>query len=258
MVQPVPKIEAPFDLVQIDHTLVDVILVDDIERMPIGRPWLTLAIDVGTGMVAGFSISLDPPSSLSVALAISHLCLPKNEFLRRREIDFEWPAQGLPRRIHLDNAKEFHGLALSRGCREYGIAVSYRPPLRPNFGGHIERLIGTMMGEVHLLPGTTFWSVAERGEYDSGASSAMTLEEFEQWFALQVVGVYHQRVHTALGLSPLHVWKTKTAAHPGAIRAVHDRRAFTWIFCLSNCARSDGMESVSLIFNTATAFWRHS
>ena len=35
MVQPVPKIEAPFDLGQIDHTLVDVILVDDIERMPI-------------------------------------------------------------------------------------------------------------------------------------------------------------------------------------------------------------------------------
>jgi putative transposase len=27
--------------VQIDHTLLDIILVDDIDREPIGRPWLT-------------------------------------------------------------------------------------------------------------------------------------------------------------------------------------------------------------------------
>jgi hypothetical protein len=35
-------------LVQIDHTLVDVIVVDEIERKPIGRPWLTLVVDVAT------------------------------------------------------------------------------------------------------------------------------------------------------------------------------------------------------------------
>jgi len=33
----------PLQLVQIDHTLVDVIVVDEIERKPIGRPWLTMA-----------------------------------------------------------------------------------------------------------------------------------------------------------------------------------------------------------------------
>jgi putative transposase len=32
--------------VQIDHTLVDVIVVDKLTREPIQRPWLTLAIDV--------------------------------------------------------------------------------------------------------------------------------------------------------------------------------------------------------------------
>jgi hypothetical protein len=35
------------------------------------------------------------------------------------------------------------------------------------FGGHIERLIGTQMGKLHLLPGTTFSSPPERGDYDS-------------------------------------------------------------------------------------------
>ena len=35
--------EAPMELLQIDHTLVDVIVVDQEQRLPIGRPWLTLA-----------------------------------------------------------------------------------------------------------------------------------------------------------------------------------------------------------------------
>src|SRR5215472_6506909 len=85
----------------------------------------------------------------------------------------------LPGRLHMDNGKEFHAQALERGCREYGIDVEYRPPLRPTYGAHIERLIGTMMGEVHLLPGTTSSSVADRGDYDSAGCATMTLKEFE-------------------------------------------------------------------------------
>jgi putative transposase len=49
------------------------------------------------------------------------------------------------------------------GAQEYGIRIDYRPPGTPHFGGHIERLIGTTMGAVHLLPGTTFSNVAEKG-----------------------------------------------------------------------------------------------
>jgi putative transposase len=42
---------------------------------------------------------------------------------------------------------------MERGCREQVISLKFRLPLRPHFGGHIERLIGTLMGGVHLLPG---------------------------------------------------------------------------------------------------------
>jgi transposase InsO family protein len=34
--------------VEIDHTLVDTHIVDALDRKPIGRPWLTIAIDVAT------------------------------------------------------------------------------------------------------------------------------------------------------------------------------------------------------------------
>ena len=135
----------PLSLIQIDHTLVDVIVVDSKTRAPIQRPWLTLAIDVCTRCVAGFHLSLEPPSATSVALCLSHAALAKESWLAERDIDGVWPVRGIPERLHLDNAKEFRSDALKRGCEQYGIAIDYRPVRTPHYGGHIERLIGTMM-----------------------------------------------------------------------------------------------------------------
>jgi len=151
-----PVASLPLDLVQIDHTLADVIVVDETERRPVGRPWLTLAIDVATRSVAGFYLSLDSPSSTSVALAIAHAVLPKSDYLRLVGVDRSWPVHGIPQTFHLDNAKEFHGQALERGCREHGIELRYRPPRTPHYGGHIERLIGTFMGKYTLFRGRRF------------------------------------------------------------------------------------------------------
>jgi putative transposase len=67
----------PLEVVQIDHTLVDVVVVDELERLPLGRPWLTLAIDVASRMVIGFYVSLERPSTLSVALALIQAVLRK-------------------------------------------------------------------------------------------------------------------------------------------------------------------------------------
>jgi putative transposase len=199
--------QRPMEVLQIDHTPVDVILVDQEQRLPIGRPWLTLAIDVASRSIAGFSVSLENPSSLSVSLALSHAVLPKESWLADRELHtLDWPMGGLPGSIHVDNAKEFHSEALARGCQEYGIAIEYRVPGLPHYGGHIERMIGTMMGAVHLLPGTTFSSVAEKGTYDSEGRAVLTLSELERWLVLQIAGVYHLTVHSALSKTPLAAW----------------------------------------------------
>ena len=69
----------------------------------------------------------------------------------------------------------------------------------PRFGGHIERLIGTQMGRLHLLPGTTFSNEQELGEYDSKRHAALTLRELERYIALDIVGSYHQSIHGTLG-----------------------------------------------------------
>lgn len=197
----------PLSLVQVDHTLVDVIVVDSLTRTPVQRPWLTLAIDVYSRCVVGFYLSLEAPSATSVALCMTQMALAKSAWLAARGLQGEWPVYGIPERLHLDNAKEFHSEALRRGCEQYGIMVDYRPVRTPHYGGHIERLIGTMMGKVHLLPGTTFSSVSEKGDWDPHKSAAMTLEEVEQWLATAIVGIYHQEIHRNLNTTPIERWR---------------------------------------------------
>ena len=213
----------PLQIVQIDHTKVDVTVVDPIERQPIGRPILTVAIDVCTRMVLGFYLSLEAPSVTSVALCLTHAIIDKTQWLSDRGIFLDWPASGLPECIHVDNGAEFHARAFKRGCDDHGIVVSYRPPGTPRFGGHIERLIGTMMGAVHLLPGTHFSNVLERGDYDSEGRAVMTMRELEAWLTLEIIA-YHSGLHSGIGRPPVAAWNEAISACPA--RQVRDPLAF--------------------------------
>jgi putative transposase len=199
--------ERPNDVWQIDHTIVDLIVVDEETRLPIGRPYLTIAVDICTRMVAGFHLSLDAPSSASVGLCLLHAVYDKTSWLQERSIEHPWPVAGLPSVLHCDNGPEFHSRALKAACREYGIKLVYRPPATPRFGGHIERLIGAMMGAVHILPGTTFSNTKAREGYASEERAVLSLRELERWLAVEITGVYQRRIHSALLRPPLAVWQ---------------------------------------------------
>ena len=66
-----PNADYPLAVVQIDHTPADIILVDDQHRLPLGRPWITLAMDINTRMVVGYFLSFDPPSETSLSMCVS-------------------------------------------------------------------------------------------------------------------------------------------------------------------------------------------
>ena len=214
----------PLDVVQIDHTLVDLIVVDEVTRTPIGRPILTLAIDIHTRVVTGFYLGLDHPSILRAGVCVAQSVFEKGTWLAERGIDLPWPVSGLPRAVHVDNAGEFHSSAFTRALEDFGVEVIYRPIAQPHFGGHIERLIGTTMGAVHVLRGTTFSSVKDRAAYSSEGRATMTLRELERWLALEILGKYHHRVHSALSRPPIAVWSELAISNPP--RMPRDRTEF--------------------------------
>lgn len=210
----VPK---PLDLVQMDHTRVDVFVVDEKTRQPLTRPWLTLAIDLHTRVVLGFYLSLDAPSSNSIALCICHAMLPKNIWLNSLNItDFDYPYYGLIKTLAIDNGSDFHSSAFIKGCMRYNIKPLFRPPGATHYGGHIERLNGTLMKEARLLPGTTTGSVRDLNLYNNIAPPAMTFTELRLWLA-ETINIYHKTEHSGLNESPLCRWERAYRAADGTI-----------------------------------------
>ncbi|MFB7531765.1 Mu transposase C-terminal domain-containing protein [Streptomyces sp. NPDC056178] len=208
-----PAVTGLLEQVQADHTPVDVIVVDERHRLPIGRPYLTAAIDVASRCVVGLVVTLEAPSATSVGLCLAHAAIDKRSWLESLGVQAVRPMSGKPRELYVDNAADFKSEALRRGCGQHGIKLAYRPLGLPHFGGIVERLIGTMMQMVHELPGTTFSSVAERGAYDSDGKAALTLRELQGWMAL-AVACYHGQVHETLGRTPAGVWGDKVAESP--------------------------------------------
>ncbi len=98
---------APLEQVQIDHTVIDLIVVDDRDRQPIGRPYLTLAIDVFTRCVLGMVVTLEAPSAVSVGLCLVHVACDKRPWLEGLNVEMDWQMSGKPLLLYLDNAAEF-------------------------------------------------------------------------------------------------------------------------------------------------------
>jgi putative transposase len=202
-----PGADYPLAVVQIDHTKSDIILVDELTRAPIGRPWLTLAIDVFSRMCIGINISIDPPGAMGTGICLANAILPKEKILSEFNLPGEWPSWGIMNKIQADNAGEFRGLMLKRACEEYGIKLEWRPIAKPSYGGHIERLMGTQNEIVHNLPDTTFSNKDQKGNYDSTGKAALSLKEFEAIFLTYITEIYHKRFHSGINNTPLGKYK---------------------------------------------------
>lgn len=158
----IPDAKYPFAIVQIDHTKLDIVLIDPIYRKPLGRPWLTLLVDVYSRCPMGYYLSLDPPGNYGTGQAIANAMYPKDLVMAKYGISAEWPCWGAMKTIHCDNAGEFHSMMTESACLAYGIGIQFRPKKKPHYGAHIERLMGTFNEEIHALPGTTFSNTQER------------------------------------------------------------------------------------------------
>ncbi|HGM6414283.1 TPA: DDE-type integrase/transposase/recombinase [Stenotrophomonas maltophilia] len=202
------RVSRALEAVQIDHALVDLIVVSSVTRKPIGRPWLTVAIDVYTRCILGYYLSFDTPNQTSVAHTLEHAFFPKGAWMKKLGVDVSYPMFGKAECIHWDNAKTFQAKGVKAQCERYGIRIQERPVRSPHYGAYVERVIGTMMGAVHLLPGTTFSNVKARGDYSSEKRAAMSFNDLERWLAEEIAGHYHNRPHRGLGGgTPAAAWE---------------------------------------------------
>ncbi|HBG29488.1 MAG TPA: integrase, partial [Gammaproteobacteria bacterium] len=202
-------VRSPLERAEIDHTCLDLIVVDEKSGSPLGRPYITACIDCHTRCILGMWVSFDPPSYESVAQCLRHAILPKTN-LRERfpETTNEWIAHGVMRTLVVDNGLEFHSNALEKACLELRIELEYAARKSGWLKGAIERYLGSLnRSMLHRVPGTTFSNVLHKGEYASVANAGVRYSTLKQLLVKWVVDIYHQSPHPKLGKPRDEVWR---------------------------------------------------
>jgi putative transposase len=200
--------QAPLERAEIDHTLLDLMVVDDQSGLPLGRPWVTACIDSHTRCILGIYIGFNPPSYQSVAACLKDCFLPKANLKRDYPgIVNDWPAYGVMRNLVVDGGLEFYSKSLEQVCLSLNINWIAAPRRTAWFKGKIERFFGTMNRAVaHGLPGTTFSDIFEKGDYNPAEHAVITLTTLRKVVRMWIADVYHQQVHRSLQTTPAKMW----------------------------------------------------
>lgn len=202
-----PEGQFPLQCVQMDTQELHVHIVDSEERLEIGRPYLTLAVDTFSRMIVGYHLSLDAASAFTAGACVHHMLLPKDETLARLAVEGSWPVWGLPGNLHVDNGKDFRSKSLQRACEKHNITIEFRPPNFPNWAGCVESFFDSLNHWVHDLDGTTKSNPLDRGDYNAIKDSNMTMDELERWLITFIVAVYHNRIHSTIEEPPIKRWR---------------------------------------------------
>lgn len=203
-----PQGDWPLGEVEVDHTLLDIIVINPATKAVLGRPWLTALIDRYSRCIIGFSVGFHPPSWTSVMEAMQHAVMPKGDFLSALGgIHQAWPCHGVPDKLFTDGAREL----LSTSMRALETALNMKlvplPARRGDLKGKIERWFRTIQEQViHTIPGTTLSNVVLKRDYDPEGCAVLSLAQLRWVIAKWTVDVYHQENHSATGEAPAERW----------------------------------------------------
>jgi putative transposase len=189
----------PLHIVEIDHTPLDMDVIDGTTGYNMGRSWITMRIDVYSRCIWCLYVSFEEPSANRVRKALQHGIFFKDTKKNFNTIN-NWEVFGIPNTIYLDNGSDFRSVNVKRMIEDTLQAhVRYRPRATPRYGGVIERLFGTVNSKlIHSLKGTRKSNVTELGEYDAEKEAILTIEDIIELLTIYITDIYHYSEHSGL------------------------------------------------------------
>lgn len=191
----------PLEICMADGQVMDIIVLeeprdDGLPQEALGRPYLTVVIDVRTRCVLAAYVSLAPfcGGTLLKTMSIAVVASPGRP-------------RGIMTTLVIDNGSDYQDSGFVRFCAALDIQLEPCPPRMPNGKAIVERFFRTISEDlVHKLPGSTFSNPTARGDYESQKYARLTIEDLRAHVDTWVQEVYHQRSHRGLGRAPMSVW----------------------------------------------------
>lgn len=183
--------ERPFEVGHIDHTELDIQLVDSRTGANLGCPWLTILMDAYTRLILAFFLTFDPPSYRSCMAVI------RSSVRRHGRI---------PKTIVVDQGSDFESLYFEALLARLESHKKSRPAAKGRFGAVIERFFGVSnQAFIHNLAGNNQALQRPRSmspSHDPRTLAVWTLSALTAAFEDFVDNVYANLTHPAIGLSP--------------------------------------------------------
>lgn len=183
--------ERPFHIAHIDHTELDIELVDSKTGKNHGRPWMTLLIDAFSRKILAVYLTFDPPSYRS-NLMVMRECVKKNG--------------RLPQILVVDGGKDFSSVYFESFLAMFEITKKVRPPAEARFGSVIERMFGTTNTMfLYNLQGNTQMTKNVRQmtkKLDPKNHAIWSLEKLYGKLCEFLYEVYDQQEHSTLNQTP--------------------------------------------------------
>lgn len=120
--------------------------------------------------------------------------------------------RGLPKALYVDNGQVYHATQFAAACASLGVECKHTAPYAPESKGKQERFFATVRGQ--FMPEVESSAIASLAELN---------ESFWAWLEL----VYHRKIHSETGQSPLERYQAGLAA----VRLADPetlRKAFLW------------------------------
>ena len=182
--------EAPNALWQADHTLLDILLLNDKDQPQ--KPWLSVILDDYSRAVMGYFLSFQTPCALQTALTLRQAIWRKSEA--------HWSVCGIPQILYTDHGSDFISDHIEQVCADLEMRLVFSTVGKPRGRGRIERFFETV-NQLFLcmLPG---YSPAGSGR----VSPVLRIDALDQAFRTFVLQRYHHMTHSATGKTPLARW----------------------------------------------------
>ncbi|KEI72969.1 Mu transposase C-terminal domain-containing protein [Endozoicomonas elysicola] len=201
---------------EIDHTILDLYVVDDKNLIPLGRPYITSIIDHYSRSILGFNIGFEAADHVAVTKALKHAIAPKT-YVKEiyPEIVNEWLTYGKPAKLVTDRGMEFESLSMDDICLDLGIILQRNPAKMPWYKGRIESHFDTINKELlDDKPGKTFSNIIKRGDYDPEKNAIIRFSAFIKIFHIWVIDIYQQSPRAESSLVPDTWWRESAEIYP--------------------------------------------
>jgi putative transposase len=134
---------------EVDHAIIDVVVICDRTGLPQGRPTITVVVDAHSSYVVGFFVSFWGTGLASTLKALKVAIAPKDDYVKGAGLQQQWLGMGIPELLVVDNGLEFHSPQFAQVAFQLGVDLEYCAVRQPWLKPRVERALGAYL---NLLP----------------------------------------------------------------------------------------------------------